>query len=77
MGEGSLEQLEQALAALALLGGLRILVLKLQSHLVAVGEQLERTLEVDALGLHDERERVARGLAAEAVVDLLDRVDAE
>jgi hypothetical protein len=56
---------------------LRILLLELERDLVAVGEQLDRTLEVHALGLHDECERVAGGLTAEAVVDLLGRVDPE
>ena len=74
---GALEQLEQTLAAHTLLGRARILVLELEGDLVTVGEQLERALEVHALGLHDEREGVARGLAAEAVVDLLGRVDPE
>ena len=55
----------------------RILTLALQLDPVALCQQLERFLEVHALGLLYEREDVARGLAAEAVVDLLGRVDAE
>ena len=44
---------------------------------VAVGEQLERLAERQRLRLHHEREDVAARAAAEAVVELLDRVDAE
>ena len=55
----------------------RILTLALQLDPVALCQQLERFLEVHALGLLYEREDVARGLAAEAVVDLLGGVDAE
>ena len=50
---------------------------QLELDAVAVGQQLQRPLEVDALGLLHEREHVAGGLAAEAVVDLLSRVYAE
>ena len=67
----------QPLAALALLGRLRVLLLGLQLDAETVGQRLERAREVEPLGLHHEREHVAGGLAAEAVVDLLDRVDAE
>ena len=65
------EQLEQALAAPAALGRARVLLLALELDAVAVGEELERAVEVEPFGLLHEREDVARGLAAEAVVDLL------
>ena len=59
------------------LGLARILGLALQLDPAAIGQQLERRLEVHALGLLHEREHVPLGLAAEAVVDLLHRVDPE
>ena len=62
---------------LAPLGLPRVLLLALQLDPVALGQQLQRAAEVHALGLLHEREQIARGLAAEAVVDLLRRVDAE
>ena len=71
------EQLQQPLPAAAALGLLRILLLALQLDPEAIGQQLERAFEVDALGLLHEREHVAGGLTAEAVVDLLRRVDPE
>src|SRR5205085_5116827 len=77
VGGGALEQLEQALAAQALLLRLWVLGLALELDAVALGEQLERALEVDVLDVLDEREDVAGGVAAEAVVDLLLGVDAE
>ena len=49
----------------------------LQLDPVALGQQLQGAFEVEALGLLHEREDVAGGLAAEAVVDLLARVDPE
>ena len=58
-------------------GGRRILGLGLERHPEAVGQRLQRRLEVQPLGLHHERERVARGLAAEAVVVLLVGPDVE
>src|ERR1700719_3940172 len=48
--------LEQAVAAHALLLGLGVLGLAFELDTVALGEQLERALEVNALGLLDERE---------------------
>ena len=77
VGSGAREQLQQPLAPPAPLGLARVLLLAHELHPVAIGEQLERFPEVDPLGLLHEREHVARGLAAEAVVDLLLRVDAE
>ena len=74
---GAREQLEQALSPLPTLRLARVLPLALQLHAIALGEQLERPFEVDALGLLHEREHIARRLAAEAVVDLLRGVDAE
>ena len=70
-------RVEQALAAQALLLRLGVLGLALELDPEALGEQLERALEVDALDLLDEREDVAGGIAAEAVIDLLLGVDAE
>src|SRR5262249_30855180 len=64
------EQLEQPLASAALLSRAGILLLALQLHPIALGQQLERALEVKPLGLLHEREHIARGLAAEAVIDL-------
>ena len=58
-------------------GGLRVLRLALELHAGAVGERLQRGAEVEPLGLHHELEDVAALAAAEAVVELLDRVDAE
>ena len=51
--------------------------LALELDPAAVGERLQRTREVEPLGLHHEREDVAARAAAEAVVELLDRVDPE
>src|SRR2546430_13164327 len=58
-------------------GRARILLLALQLDAVAVGEVLQRTDEVQALGLLYEGEHVAARPAAEAVVDLLDGIGAE
>ena len=77
VGRSPRQERLEALAALTALRRLRVLVLGLELDSKAVGERLERSREVEPLGLHHEREHVARGLAAEAVVDLLDRVDAE
>ena len=55
----------------------RVLGLALQRHAVALGQRLERLAEVEPLGLHHELEDVAARAAAEAVVELLDRVDPE
>jgi hypothetical protein len=55
----------------------RVLLGQLERHVVALGQHLERTGKVEALRLHRKRERVARGLAAEAVVHLLRRRDVE
>ena len=77
VGGGAVEQRVQALAALAAGGGSGILVLGLELDAEAVGERLERALEVEPLGLHHEVERVARDLAAEAVVVLLVGADVE
>ncbi len=59
----------------ALVGGRRLLVL--EPDAVAVGQRLDRRGEVEVLGLAHERDVVAAPLAAEAVVDLLHRVDRE
>ena len=70
------EQLDQPLAlAPALVVAPAGVVLQLDS--VAVGELLDGVAEVEALLLLQEREDVAARLAAEAVVELLDRVDRE
>src|SRR5262249_8473491 len=71
------EQLHQSLSAPAPIGVARVLLLALQLDPAAFGEQLESALEVEALRLLHEREDVPRGLAAEAVVELLDRIDTE
>jgi len=60
---------------LTALGLLRILLLALQLHSKAIRQQLEPTLEVDPLGLLYEREDVAGGLTAKAVIDLLGGID--
>ena len=77
VGTGSVEQLEQASGAPALVGRARILLLELQAHAVAVGEVLHRADELETLGVHDEVEGVAGGLAAEAVIDLARGADTE
>src|SRR5436190_2242607 len=74
---GPLHQLEQPLPALAPLLRLRVLLLTLQLDVVALGERLDRLPEVEPLGGLHELDRIARLLAAEAVVDPLLRVDAE
>src|SRR5204863_3177637 len=74
---GALEQLVEPLAQLPPLGRTRSLLLALQLDAVAVGEVLQRTDEVQALGLLYEGEHVAARPAAEAVVDLLDGIGAE
>src|SRR5680860_837239 len=56
---------------------LRILFLALQLDPVAVGEQLHCLGEAEPLLLFDELDRVAAHPAAEAVVELLLRVDRE
>ena len=63
--------------ALALGRVARVLGLALQRHAVALGQRLQRRAEVQPLRLHHELEDVAARAAAEAVVELLDRVDAE
>ena len=55
----------------------RVLLLALQLDPVAVGEQLDRLGEAEPLLLLDELDRVAADPAAEAVVELLLRVDRE
>ena len=74
---GALEQREQALAPAAALLGARVLVLALELHAVALGEELHGLGEVERLGVAHERDRVALGLAAEAVVELVLAVDRE
>jgi len=77
VGAGAVQQLEQALLPPAGLGGTRVLLLALERHAVAVGEELDRANELEPLGLHREVEGVTGRLAAEAVVDLPRRLDAE
>ena len=77
VGGGALEQREQPLARLPALGLARILGLALELDVRALGEPLERRAEVEPLRLHGEREHVAARAAAEAVVELLDGIDAE
>ena len=74
---GALQQGEQPVAAHALRGVARVLALALELHPGALGEPLQRRAEVQALRLHREREDVAAGPAAEAVVELLDGIDPE
>ena len=74
---GAVEQLVQARLASARLGGTRVLLLALERHAVAVGEELDRADELEPLGLHREVEGIARRLTTEAVVDLPRRLDAE
>ena len=77
VGGGALEQLEQPLALPAAVGGARVLLVELELDPVAVGEELERALEVDPLRELDVAEEVAALPAPEAVEDLLARVDPE
>jgi hypothetical protein len=58
-------------------GGPRILGLGLELDPESLRERLERAGEVDPLGLHHELERVAGGLAAEAVIQALVGADVE
>ena len=58
--------------------GVRVGVLALRHRdAVALGQQLERLKEADALDFHDELEDVAAHAAAEALVELVARVDGE
>jgi hypothetical protein len=66
---GPREQLVQAFPAPASLLGLGVLLHGLERDPEAVGQRLQRTHEVKALGLHHVGEGVATGLAAEAVVE--------
>ena len=74
---GALEQLLQPRARLALLLGARVLLLALELDPVAVGQRLDRVGEREPLLLLDELDHVAAHPAAEAVVELLLRVDRE
>src|SRR5205823_3544552 len=65
---GLVEQRIQPLLALALRIRLRRRLLVLERHVEAVAEPLDRTDEVEPLGLAHERDRVAAHPAAEAVV---------
>ena len=66
-----------ALAAARRAAASGILGLDLELDPEPLGERLERAAEVEPLGLHHELERVARGLAAEAVVQPLVGADVE
>jgi hypothetical protein len=74
---GLLEELEQALAALAVGVGPAAGLFVVELHAETVGQRLDRLGEVEVLLLFDEREQVAALAAAEAVVELLARVDRE
>ncbi len=77
VGAGALQQLLQPAPLLA--SGLRprVLLLALDLDPVAVGEQLDRLGEAHPLLLLDELDHVAADPAAEAVVELLLRLDRE
>jgi hypothetical protein len=77
VGRGALEQLLQASAGLAARLGPRVLLLALQLDPVAIGQRLDRLGELQPLLLHHEAEDVPRDPAAEAVVELVLRVDGE
>ena len=77
VGRGAVQHVEQPLLAAAARGGPRILLLGLELDPRPLGQRLQGRLEVQPLGLHHELEDVAALAAAEAVVELLDRVDAE
>ena len=72
-----LEQRQQPLApaSLGLLTRIRLLVLERDA--VAVGEPFDRLREVELLGLANEGDDVAALPAAEAIEELLGRVDGE
>ncbi len=72
-----LEEREQARAALALRLGLRRCLFVRERNAVALREPLDRAGEVEPLGLLHERDEVALHLAAEAVEELVHRVDGE
>jgi hypothetical protein len=76
-GAGAVEQLAEAAALLASCLRAGVLLLALQLDPVAVGQQLHRLGEAQPLLLLDELDRVAADAAAEAVVELLLRVDRE
>jgi hypothetical protein len=67
----------QPLAPAAPLLRLRVVLLPLDPHPRALGQQLHGLLELERLGLLDELEGVAALAAAEAVVQLLLGVDRE
>ena len=77
VGGRALEQCEQPLALGPALGVARVLGVALELDPGALGERLERGGEVQPLRLHRELEDVTARAAAEAVVELLDRIDAE
>ena len=72
-----LEDLAEPAAAAARLLGLRVLGLALDLDPVALGERLDGIGERQPLLLLDEADRVPSGLAAEAVVEAVARLDRE
>src|SRR5207249_7243428 len=72
-----LEQREEALppAASGVLLGRRLLVL--ERHAVALGQPLDRLCEVELLSLAHEGDQVPALAAAEAVEELVGRIDGE
>jgi hypothetical protein len=76
-GRGALQQLVQAPALLAALGGLRILLDGLELDAVALGQRLQRLLEPQALGQLDELEQVAALARSRSSRRASRRVDAE
>ena len=74
---GAVQQLAELAPLLAAGLDLRVLLLALELDPVAVGQQLHRLGESEPLLLLDEFDRVAADPAAEAVVELLLRVDRE
>ena len=77
VGAGLLEQPLDALLALDLPRLVRRQLLVLDRHAVALGEALDGLGEVAGLELHHELEDVAADPTAEAVVQLLRRLDRE
>ena len=73
----ALEELEQPVARPPALGRRRVLLDDLELHPVAVGQELERALELQPLGELHELEGVAALATADAIEELLRRIDAE
>jgi hypothetical protein len=77
VASGALEQVPEPCPSPASLLGLRIRTLALDLDAVSLPERLDGLREAEPLLLLDEPEHVSPGLASEAVVELLARIDRE